>query len=416
MSQLVLMGSGETAPTMLPVHRRVLEAAGPGPAVILDTPFGFQTNADDLVEKTRGYFHDSVGRNVVVASWRRSDIAPIEQEKTLALLATARWAFAGPGSPSYALRQWLDTPIPAALAGVVERGGTVVLGSAAAVLGGSFALPVYEIYKGGADPYWLNGLGLLQTLTGIAAAVVPHYDNNEGGHYDTRFCYMGEQRIEVLESDLPVGTGILGVDEHTAVIIDIDAMSLEVVGNGSMTLRSNGVSHRFGHATTLSVPQVIALLSGGDLTEDIGVIESVVQADADESAAVRVVSLRSLADDARSSFDAALSERDVDAAVAAILGLEQSLRDWAADTQQGDDDYARRSLRAMIVHLGDVAVVGARDPRGVLEPFVATLLDIRARARSAKDFATSDFVRDKLAEIGVEVRDTADGMTWHLLT
>jgi cysteinyl-tRNA synthetase len=42
------------------------------------------------------------------------------------------------------------------------------------------------------------------------------------------------------------------------------------------------------------------------------------------------------------------------------------------------------------------------------------LLDARAAARSAKDFAESDRLRDALAAIGVAVRDTAEGQTWSL--
>jgi cysteinyl-tRNA synthetase len=37
------------------------------------------------------------------------------------------------------------------------------------------------------------------------------------------------------------------------------------------------------------------------------------------------------------------------------------------------------------------------------------LLDQRAAARAAKDWATSDTLRDELASLGVTVRDTPDG-------
>jgi cysteinyl-tRNA synthetase len=39
----------------------------------------------------------------------------------------------------------------------------------------------------------------------------------------------------------------------------------------------------------------------------------------------------------------------------------------------------------------------------------AELLDRRAAARAARDFAASDALRDELAAMGVEVRDTPDG-------
>ncbi|MCH5245853.1 MAG: cysteine--tRNA ligase [Muribaculaceae bacterium] len=52
-----------------------------------------------------------------------------------------------------------------------------------------------------------------------------------------------------------------------------------------------------------------------------------------------------------------------------------------------------------------------------LKPFedaVELLLDIRAKAKAAKDWATSDLIRDRLAEIGFAVKDTKDGVEWSL--
>ncbi|HMQ02189.1 MAG TPA: cysteine--tRNA ligase, partial [Candidatus Doudnabacteria bacterium] len=40
---------------------------------------------------------------------------------------------------------------------------------------------------------------------------------------------------------------------------------------------------------------------------------------------------------------------------------------------------------------------------------VQILLDQRAAAREAKDFAESDRLREKIAELGFEVLDTSDG-------
>jgi cysteinyl-tRNA synthetase len=40
------------------------------------------------------------------------------------------------------------------------------------------------------------------------------------------------------------------------------------------------------------------------------------------------------------------------------------------------------------------------------------LLDSRAAARAARDWARSDELRDALAEAGVSVEDTPDGQRW----
>ena len=66
---LALMGSGETAPTMAKVHRALLARLPAGsPAVLLDTPYGFQENADDLTAKMVEAFAVSLGRTFTVAT------------------------------------------------------------------------------------------------------------------------------------------------------------------------------------------------------------------------------------------------------------------------------------------------------------------------------------------------------------
>ena len=77
---------------------------------------------------------------------------------------------------------------------------------------------------------------------GIRAAIIPHYDNNEGGTHDTRFCYLGERRLSIMEKDLPEGAFVLGVDEHTACTFDIEAGTASVEGRGVVTVRAAGRS------------------------------------------------------------------------------------------------------------------------------------------------------------------------------
>jgi cysteinyl-tRNA synthetase len=42
------------------------------------------------------------------------------------------------------------------------------------------------------------------------------------------------------------------------------------------------------------------------------------------------------------------------------------------------------------------------------------VLELRAKAKANKDWATSDKIRDELAAAGFEVKDTKDGVTWRL--
>ena len=228
------MGSGETAPTMVPVHADLMSRveSPPASAVMLDTPYGFQENAAEISAKAVGYFSVNVGHPLEVASLRDSETAePLAVERVHNQLRDASYIFAGPGSPSYALRQWRGSRIPELICDHLTHGGCITFASAAATSLGRLALPVYEIYKVGEKVHWLEGLDLIAGV-GLDFVVIPHYDNSQGGTHDTRYCFMGERRLRLLEEKLPDGLAILGVAEHTAAIFDLDAGTLEVRGRG----------------------------------------------------------------------------------------------------------------------------------------------------------------------------------------
>ncbi|GAC1378452.1 MAG: hypothetical protein NVSMB4_08120 [Acidimicrobiales bacterium] len=417
---LAIMGSGETAPTMTKVHRTLFERMGPGavPAVMLDTPFGFQANADELTERTTAYFKESVDRAMGVASLRRaSEADALGLERVRLQIREARLVFAGPGSPSYALRQWAGGPVPTELADKLRSGGCVTFSSAAALTLGVATVPVYEVYKVGADPEWLPGLNLT-AATGLSFAVVPHYDNAEGGTHDTRFCYLGEGRLRALEGDLEPETFVLGVDEHTAAIFDLGAGTMEVLGRGGVTVRAEGRSEVIATGATVTIGRLGeiagALREGRAATPD-AVAPLPASAAPTSDARGGSPSLLESVNRLEAEFDVALSSRDAVGAVRVALSLEAALHEWAADTLQSDEaDRGRAVLRGMIVRLGDAAEGGVRDPKEVLGPWVEALLALRAGARADKRWSDADVVRDQLIALGVEVRDGAGGTEWDL--
>lgn len=67
-------------------------------------------------------------------------------------------------------------------------------------------------------------------------------------------------------------------------------------------------------------------------------------------------------------------------------------------------------------------LLGLSDERGVNNDareqaygkVVDMVLELRAKAKADKDWATSDKIRDALSEAGFEVKDTKDGVTWKL--
>ena len=284
-------------------------------------------------------------------------------------MADAQYVFAGPGSPSYALRQWSGTPLAGLLMKKLRSGGIVTFASAAALTLGKYTLPVYEIYKAGEPPRWLDGLDILSEL-GIKAALIPHYNNAEGGHHDTRFCYMGERRLSFLERELPEDVYVIGVDEHTGVVLDVDADEATVVGKGVVTIRVRGASQEFASGTVIPLDKLRDPSTSARPSEKPKV-------DPSTSSAETIIdsNLRQATERLDSEFSVAIAGGNADGAARAALDLDDAIAGWSVDTLQSDDlDFARSVLRSMITRLAGAATGGLRDPREVVGPFVDVLL------------------------------------------
>ena len=418
---LAIMGSGETAPAMAKVHRALFERLGatgaPVPGAIIDTPYGFQENADELSTRTVEFFASSVGGSVEVASYRHSGVDAVTASTALARIRGARYVMAGPGSPSYALRQWAGGPIPAALGEKLSAGGVLTMASAAALTLGVVTIPVYEIYKVGEEPHWLEGLDLLGAATGLRAAVVPHYDNAEGGHHDTRFCYMGERRLRALEAMLPADTFVLGVDSHTALLMDLDAGVATIAGLGGVTVRVDGRSTRFTGGEGIAIAALGEAARGLAAGHSADAVHeaAIAPADAGPRPARGAAPLLDEMAQLEGTFIAALGEGHVTDAVAALLELDAAI---AARVRAGEDspdlDNANATFRSLIVRLGERSAAGSGDPREAVAPLVDILLELRVDARANRDWAAADLIRDRLAAVGIEVRDGAEGSGWVL--
>ncbi len=434
---LAIIGSGETSPTMVTAHRELISRLGltSPQAIVLATPYAFQENAADVSARTRRYFADSVGLQVRVAAGTSPNADPAmapplippdeeDEARQAAGIRAADWVFAGPGSPSYALAHWQAGPVAAGLRDRVLAGdGLTVLASAAAATAGRFTLPVYEIYKAGGAPRWLDGLDLLGSF-GLTVALIPHYDNAEGGRYDTRYCYLGERRLAAMERSLPADAAVLGVDEHTAVLIDLRTGDVEIRGRGGMTVRRSGHSVVLPAGTRLPLAELRELVQGvrraaggGDAQEvtegrgpaDPGGGDGTAAGDGDGE----MLPLPEIMAAAEQRFEAAAGTRDADAMVGVILELETAIGQWEADMDEDQGtEQARALLRGLVGRLGRAAQDGLTDPRERLRPAVEPLLELRAALRGTGNFAAADAIREALTGAGFDVSDTPEGTRW----
>lgn len=347
---------------MTKVHRALLARHPQGTAINLDTSYGFQENVPQMTAKLVEYFDVSLHRTLTPVSFTNYDTArPLERAIAKQRVREADYVFAGPGSPSYALQQWKPLDLVDDFATVLEQDCVLCFSSAATLTLGAFTAPIYEIYKVGDEPHWLEGLDLTARL-GLNCAVIPHFDNHEGSNYDTRYCYLGERRLELLESQLPHTVATLGIDEHTALLLDFAADEARVIGRGNAYWRHHGT--------------VITLSS---------------------QAPTPLSALRSLPVAPRTRV---LSTNDD--------SLSDNLTLAELVTHGGP---AGSEALARLVRLADGATTSTVDVTALVEEVVR----IRDSARVAKQFHTADRLRDALIAAGVAITDEPTGTRWSII-
>lgn len=336
---VALFGSGETSPSGQKIFDHLLRRLPTNPQVaLLETPAGFELNSQQVIERVADFLsHRLQNYNpqvaVIPARKRGTPFSP-DDAQIAAPLLQADLIFAGPGSPSYAVRQLRDSLTWQYLLARHRLGATLAFSSAAVIAMGVQALPVYEIYKVGEDPHWKPGLDFFAAY-GFSLIFIPHWNNNDGGpELDTSRCFMGQVRYDALLDLLPAGQSVIGIDEHTALLIDCATQNCEVRGLGTITLLREGNVDIIASGDHFSLCEI----GDGRGPDPLGAIPDQI-------------------------WQVALK---------------------AADQTSLDGDPV--------------------PPRKVLD-----LVEQRQSARTRRDWATADELRDQIAALGWQVQDTPDG-------
>jgi cyanophycinase-like exopeptidase len=234
---LILFGSGEISSIGRTVHEYAFRHIGRDPVRIgiVTTPAGFQPNVKAVHEEIADFFKTSLANfHPDVKIIYANTLNDVNNPEIVGELDDRDYIFTGPGSPTYALRTLNDSLLLEKIKERVQAGAVLSLASAATVTASQYALPVYEIYKVGTDLYWEKGLSLLGELF-QPVTIIPHYNNTEGGtKNDTSCCYIGADRFGRLLSKLPPEAEVWGLDEHTAMVINLQTKELQVMGKGKL--------------------------------------------------------------------------------------------------------------------------------------------------------------------------------------
>ncbi len=327
LGSIALLGSGETAPSSGVIYDRLSRGRStPLPIAIVETPAGFQPNSAQVAGKVAEYLQTRLQNQrpqvtLVPARARGTEHSPDADAATAGLLQ-AELIFIGPGSPTYAARQLQGSLALQRMTARQRHGAALITASAATIALGKYALPVYEIYKVGAELHWQPGLDFFAPY-GLQLVLVPHWNNQEGGaELDTTHCFVGAERFARLQQLLPGDVTIVGIDEHTGLVIDPEHGQATVMGRGAVTVLRAGTACRFERAAVFSLQELGAFR--------VPSLEDGLPADVVRETAMRVVEAEAVP--------------DVPAEVHALVAQRQAARaarDWAAS------DRLRQDLAAL---------------------------------------------------------------------
>ena len=350
---IAILGSGETSPNLVSVHRNLINKIdGEVIASLIDTPFGFQENADQLVDKLIEFYDVSLNLEINLASFRNKKyFKSVEYFEFIKKIQSSNFIFSGPGSPSYATKNWIDTDVPEIFKERLYSGSSLIFASAAASTLGIRTIPVYEIYKVGIDPYWEKGINLLEVFD-IDCVVVPHFNNKEGGNHDTSISYLGAKRMEILQEIQP--TNILGIDEHTALIIDAKENLFEVEGLGQVTVINQNETQNFKNGEKYSLDDLRKLLENTET---------------------------------------------------------KSIKESADNDQNSQDEQIEDVLRKEIAELRLEIEKNNKNSENI-NNLINKLISYRIELRSSQKYEESDIVRDFLTESNIEIEDDKNSSSW----
>jgi cysteinyl-tRNA synthetase len=220
---------------------------------------------------------------------------------------------------------------------------------------------------------------------------------------------MGASRFESLKCLLREDVSILGLDEHTACIIDLSHERVSVVGIGSVTLQSRGRESTYDSGSSFS----LSAFSEGraDLSKKATLGPAIAEAETENEG-----SYWKEIHAFQEAFKEGLERQQYHKSTNALLGIDQAV--WKASQDLEHDEFisqGREILRELIVLLGNEIEALPKSREACLNGIVETLLEAREQCRQSRRWSEADAIRAWLQEAGIAVEDTQSGSVWRLL-
>jgi DNA-binding transcriptional ArsR family regulator len=221
---------------------------------------------------------------------------------------------------------------------------------------------------------------------------------------------MGEPRFRQLESLLPEDVSVLGLDEHTACIIDFAQGVFTIRGMGMVTLRGQGREKVFEKGKSYALDILRGVDSGGapQTTPQPAEAPAPETGGPEESFWKKVHRLRD-------RFEQGLADHAPETVVSALLDLDGEI--WKAHQALDNQEcitQAREILRDMIALIGPKLRSCPPSVEACLAPLVEALIELRRRFRDEKKWTEADSLRDSLVNAGIVLEDLKEESRWHL--
>lgn len=90
------------------------------------------------------------------------------------------------------------------------------------------------------------------------------------------------------------------------------------------------------------------------------------------------------------------------------------IADNTAQISTSDLEELKRLMHIFVFDILGLLAEQSNESSQSLDGLMQIIIDLRQNAKTAKDFATSDHIRDALKALGIAIKDTKEGATWNM--